>query len=445
MRHTLSLLFIAFFIGVYGQSTTKDPVSYFGIGEQANGNNSIYNALGKNNFNFFDSTQLNIYNPASYNTMSNGNTLFSLDINNRLSRYQQGSTTEYNSALMLEHYAMGFKMKKRMGMAFGLRPFSSRGYSFSEQIYTGTDYLKYTYSGNGGIHNLFLGFSYGIIHKKNTKLALGTNLSYLFGNVSNERKSLLVDASTTQGGLSRDLYRMTAFHYEIGTYFRQQLTPKQQILLSGVVEPTQKYNTTYRQEFYTASNIESPSTYDTLTYTETSGKINIDLSYKLGLNYQICLPNWQRKSRSLHPGFNIMASYTKAGAISHNFSSVGAWPLVSNSKISLGVQFNPELKIFENISNLKTLEKWSYRVGAFQQTLPYVINDKQFVDRGVTFGLGIPLLAQQSLSSLNFAFTLGERGNNDPAKMKESYIGINFGLILSPSAFDKWFRKRKLD
>ena len=114
MRHTLSLLFIAFFIGVYGQSTTKDPVSYFGIGEQANGNNSIYNALGKNNFNFFDSTQLNIYNPASYNTMSNGNTLFSVDINNRLSRYQQGSTTEYNSALMLEHYAMGFKMKKKL-------------------------------------------------------------------------------------------------------------------------------------------------------------------------------------------------------------------------------------------------------------------------------------------------------------------------------------------
>jgi hypothetical protein len=63
----------------------------------------------------------------------------------------------------------------------------------------------------------------------------------------------------------------------------------------------------------------------------------------------------------------------------------------------------------------------------------------------MTFGLGIPILAQQSLSSLNIAFQLGQRGINEASSLKESYLGINFGLIVSPSSFDKWFRKRKLD
>jgi hypothetical protein len=29
--------------------------------------------------------------------------------------------------------------------------------------------------------------------------------------------------------------------------------------------------------------------------------------------------------------------------------------------------------------------------------------------------------------------------------LSENYAAINFGIILSPSIFDKWFRKRKLD
>jgi hypothetical protein len=99
MRHTLSLLLLAFISGIYGQSSTKDPISYSGIGEQASGSHSIYNALGKNNFNFFDSTQLNFFNPASYSTLSSGNTLFSLDITSRFSRYDQGSASELRELL----------------------------------------------------------------------------------------------------------------------------------------------------------------------------------------------------------------------------------------------------------------------------------------------------------------------------------------------------------
>jgi hypothetical protein len=445
MRHTLSLLFIAFLTGIYSQSSTKDPISYSGIGEQATGSHSIYNALGKNNFNFFDSTQLNFFNPASYSSLSNGNTLFSMDVTSRISRYQQGTTSELSGTALVEHFAIGFKMKKNMGMAFGLRPYSTRGYSFSEKQFTGTDTLEYTYTGTGGIQNLFLGFSYAVINKKKSKLAFGANASYLFGSVNNQRKSLLVQSSTSQGGLSYDIFQMRAFHYEIGTYYRQQITKKQQLMVSAVVEPAQNYATSYKEELYTASNIELPSTFDTLIYNQTSGKINVDLSYKIGINYLFALPDWQRNTRILHPGLNVLFSYAHYGAVQPSIGTLTSFPLVSYNKYSFGLQFNPELRLSENITNLKALEKLSYRIGAYQQTLPYILNNQQYSDRGMTFGLGIPILAQQSLSSLNIAFQLGQRGINEVSSLKESYLGINFGLIVSPSSFDKWFRKRKLD
>jgi len=445
MRHTLSLLFTALLFGIYGQSSTKDPVSYYGIGEQSMGSHSIYSALGGNNFNFFDSTHLNFFNPASYNTMSNGNTLLSIDITSRFSSYRQGPTTENSGISQVEHFALGFKMKKNMGLAFGLRPFSTRGYSFSESIYTGTDSLKYTYTGSGGIQNLFLGFSYGIIHKKNTKLALGFNASYLFGSVNNQRKSLLLSSTTSQGGLSYDIYSVQAFHYEIGTYFKQSITKNQELLISAVVEPEQTYKTTYQEILYTASNIDLPATFDTLINNEMSGKIYSGLNYKIGLNYLFALPNWQRNTRILHPGLNVLFSYSQYNGVQPEIGTLTAWPLVEYSRISFGLQFNPEIRLMENVINLKTLERVSYRIGAYNQSLPYVKNDRRYSERGMTFGFGIPILAQQSLSSVNIGFQFGQRSSNQENALKESYLGINFGLILSPSSFDKWFRKRKLD
>jgi hypothetical protein len=140
-----------------------------------------------------------------------------------------------------------------------------------------------------------------------------------------------------------------------------------------------------------------------------------------------------------------MLSYSHFGVAQPSIGVLTQWQLVDYDKFSVGIQFNPELRMLENITNLKALEKVSYRIGAYQQTLPYLLNNRQYSDRGMTFGFGIPILAQQSLSSINIAFQLGQRGVNDASSMKESYLGINFGLIVSPSSFDRWFRKRKLD
>jgi hypothetical protein len=109
------------------------------------------------------------------------------------------------------------------------------------------------------------------------------------------------------------------------------------------------------------------------------------------------------------------------------------------------LSYSPETRLFENVATLKLLEKLNYRLGYFQRELPFSVEGTAYLDRGTTFGIGIPILAQMSLSSLNLAFVLGEKGTGLDSGLRERYIGFKFGMVFSPSNFEKWFRKRKLD
>jgi hypothetical protein len=112
--------------------------------------------------------------------------------------------------------------------------------------------------------------------------------------------------------------------------------------------------------------------------------------------------------------------------------------------MSFGLQFQPEYEVLENIATLKGLEKLSYRVGYYQQTLPYTNGGLTYQEQGLTLGFGLPLLAQVSLSSLNVGLTFGQR-TIASGIWKEQFIGARVSLIMAPSNFEKWFRKRQLD
>jgi hypothetical protein len=446
MHRIISLFFLTFFLGVQAQTITSNTLSYYGIGERSIGNHSIYDALGTNNINLLDSAQLNFYNPASYSLMSSGNTLFSIGIYGRLSKYTNNDLEEFRFSSMADHFALGFKMRKRMGLSFGLKPFSSRGYSFTQKQFTGTDSIKYIYSGNGGIQDLYLGYSFAFIQKKQTKLSIGANASFLFGSIANERQSILIDANTSSGGVGRNTLQLKAFHYEFATFFRQVIGKKHEVTLSAVIAPDQNLNARATEELYAAANINTLSTYDTLDYISSTGKIQLGLESKYGLAYQLSLPDWKRKTRSLHPLLTFLVSYNSTISGSHDFENLKPWPSISSSKLALGLQFTPEAKLYENISTLKALEKVTYRIGAYSALLPYLsANGNQYTEQALTVGFGMPILAQQGLSSLNFSMSAGKRGVNEPLSTSEEFLTFNFGLVISPSSFDRWFRKRKLD
>jgi hypothetical protein len=345
---------------------------------------------------------------------------------------------------MVEEFTLGFKIRKQMGLSFGLRPYSSRGYQISETIFTGLDSLRYNYTGTGAIQDLYLGYSFGIIEKPKTKLAIGANVSYLFGTLINERSSTLLTGASTTGGIERNSLIVRSNAIDLGTYFTQALGKKHSFTLSAVYQPQMLLKADLLKELYSTATISVPSSYDTIAYVSNQFVATAAQSWQAGLAYSWKLPTYKRQTRELHPLLQLYGSYANYGSLTQNQNLITGFDQSSYTKMSFGFQFQPEYKVLENLATLKAFEKLSYRAGYYQQTLPYLSSGMQYQERGITLGFGLPLLAQVSLSSLNVGFTLGQRSipNTD---WSENFIGTRVSLIMAPSNFEKWFRKRQLD
>jgi hypothetical protein len=87
------------------------------------------------------------------------------------------------------------------------------------------------------------------------------------------------------------------------------------------------------------------------------------------------------------------------------------------------------------------MNRLSYRFGYHYGT-NYVdpeFMESQLTQYGVSFGFGIPI--RRSLSRIDFAVEIGQKGNMNKGQIQENYGRITIGI----SAFDSWFVRAKFD
>ena len=444
-----SLLFVCFTLSGIAQNTIHSPYSSYGFGERSYGTDPISSALGMSSITYFDSTIVNMYNPASYNTLSQGQPLFSLGIRGRVSEFSQNGESYINGLGMVDHFAMAFTLKKHFGLAFGLKPYSRRGYELTENAKVGSDSLRYKYLGSGGANEAFIGLSSTIFKLKSSHLSIGGNLGYLFGTAKNERQSSIILNNSFFGGVDSKSVRFSSFHYELGAYFRQDFTSKQSLTLSAVVEPGQDIRAYRNESLYIAGNVNNPNTYAVLFDTSNvEGSLRLAPSYSVGFSYSLKTESTTKNNNTRNAEWLFNASYTSTDWTKYSSTFNGTeetYDYNATSKISVGFQFTPEYKFLENAVNTNFAGKLRYRLGYYQFNLPQTESGSAIGEFGTTFGIGMPIVAQQALSSINLGVTLGKRSNGEPQGLNERFIGINFGVIVAPSNYDRWFRKRKLD
>jgi hypothetical protein len=448
---TLKGTFIfGFFLTVYGQQSVSHPLSSYGIGDYQLSDHGIYSAMGNVQVPFIDSSHLNFLNPASYSALSKGNTLFSLGVNQRTSFLSQGNERMVRSTGNLNHLVLGFKLKQRMGMALGITPYAAKGYSLSEKIFTGVDSLLNSYEGSGYINRVFLGYSYAPIQTKNTLLSLGANGGYLFGGLRDQRSSQLIQGTTASGGLYQEDLQISAINAEFGLAFSQKIGSRYELKLGGTYAPNMKLAGDLQSVFYSASNLNLPSSYDTLNSQQFSGHVVQGQRIAVGLMQQLYLRERSRKNKTKHPQLNVMMQYSQQTQNDYlftgsNYDSLGSF--ASNTSLyQIGIEFRPERFLYENLATLGFFDKFSYRIGGFYGQLPYFdATGSAFKAQALTFGLGIPILAQQSLSSINFSCIVGQRGTFKTGALQETFISVQLGAVLAPAGFERWFRKRKMD
>lgn len=450
MRTKISILFLVFSsLTAVAQNVTHSPFSSYGFGERTYGNDAVTSALGKANIALADSMFLNFYNPSTYHLLAEGQPLFSLSAVSRLSSYSQNNSSVFRATGMIDHFAFGFSIKKLFGLSIGLKPYSNRGYDITTSVKVGTDSVRYNYEGSGGTNEAFLGLTTTLFKWKGTHLSVGANLGYLFGTATNTRKSSIIQSTVFNGGVEEQAVRFKSFHYELGGYFKQAITPLQSFSLSAVLEPSQQINAYQSETLYDAGNVNNQLTYSMLYDTSNvQGMVTIAPTYSLGFAYSFRTSSTNNSKYTRNSEWLLTGSYSSTDWSKYRteFNSQEIlYTYNATSKVSIGLQYTPETKFIENSVNTNFFERMRYRVGYYNFTLPYSDNGLSTSEFGTTFGLGLPIVAQQALSSINLGVTVGKRGNADASGLNESFVGINFGVIISPSFYDRWFRKRKLD
>lgn len=426
------------------------PYSSYGLGEKGGVENATLSGVGNNKVNYISESILNIANPASYSYIKNQYPLFSFGISSRFSTFESNGATQKNATSALSELALGFSFAKRFGLAFGLKPYSKRGYSFSQQYALGTDSVQYDYAGTGDISRAFAGVSVHILNFDSLKWTVGANFSSLFGTLNNERRAFLLGSTVTTGGINYKTTRLKTFHYEFGTVLHKQFSNGHSLTLAGTFEPLQAL-TAYENDqlFSSATDVSDVTTYSLIKETgEAKGKITIAPSYSVGFDYSIRLKDVAKNNRVRNSEIKILGSYNSTNWASYktefrDSSSTPGYP--STSEFNIGFQYRPEIDLLGKSVVPKFFERMSYRVGFYSRTLPYSFNNTQLSEFGTSFGLGLPILTEKSESSLQFGFTYGRRGTNEVGSFNESFIGLNIGIIIMPSIADRWFIKRKLD
>tara|TARA_B100000508_G_scaffold75230_1_gene58643 strand:+ start:113515 stop:114861 length:1347 start_codon:yes stop_codon:yes gene_type:complete len=446
-KHILVLLFS--FVGLLStaQISTNSPYSSQGLGDTRFYGNAYLSALGGASVATFDSSQVNLFNPSSYSLTASQLPLFSLGVTHQEKRFQSGGSESSGRFSGITHMSLVVPFAKRLGIAFGLKPFSRTGYEVNDYTLVDGDSIFYDFKGEGAVQEFLLGFSGTIIDKRKHQLTVGINGKHYFGGISNVRRTFQNTNFGETGGQEERSMRASSFGFEAGLNYHWQPNTRNRFVIGGTFRPEQSLN--FRQStsriYYTS--FSNTSSYDTiLAPNPADGGITLPENMDVGFSY-VFTPDSLRRNSKL-PMLMFTGQYTStawSNYIEVFEGNINDPSFVDASSIRLGLEYSPHRKSADRSAYVNFLDKFRYRVGAYQTSTQYRVNGTQLVDRGVTAGLGIPIVLNRAVSSVNFSFNYGSMGDADiQGVVQENYFGFNFGINIAPS-YDRWFRKYKLD
>ncbi len=434
---------------IWAQTTSSSPYSTTGIGEEGTLPEAQFGGMGNITGICFDSTLINTYNPSSYSLLSFGQPLFSVGVSSKFSTYT-GNTGSFNGKTTgISNITMAIPVGKYFGIALGLKPFTRKGYDLTQRSYAYDDSTTFSYKGYGSTNLLFVGLAYSIIKNEKSFLSVGFNLGYLFGSVTNERSSVF-DANSPAGGVDLTTYRLKSLHYSFGASFQRFLDvdKRKQLFLSAVYTPKIAVNSYRDYSAFYATDVNNQLSYtDTISYIDNNkGKIVFPSKQTIGAGYTFTADTRNSDRMKYQLGVFAEVDLMQWESYAENFDTHTSSVVFSNTYVSkIGLQYIPSIDFTKKSKGVKYLSKVRYRIGGQYGLLPNLINGRQLKTTSATIGFGFPFLSQKTNSSLNVSFQYGSNSTGNAADLKERFFSVNFGIIIAPSSYEKWFKKYKLD
>ena len=427
------LLALAAF-NMHAQEGTTSPYSFYGIGSLKFKGTTENRSMGGLSI-YSDSIHINLRNPASYG----GKNIIGYNNESRPIKFTVGgshsnttlntsSNSQEASASTFDYLALSIPIGK-LGVGFGLMPYTSVGYKLESLDDSGVQ--THRYKGEGGVNKAFLGLGY-LVAKD---LKVGIDASYNFGNIQNSAIEFLY---TDDGELiqyqSRESNRsdISGLNYNFGVTYTPMISEKLQLTTALAYSPQSELTSSNERNIATivinpSSGQEFPVN-DIEQDLEANGlkTTTLILPSKLAFGAGIGQP---RK-------WFVGAEYTslKTSNFSNPIFSIDNATFEDASEIAFGGFYIPQYTSFN-----KYWKRMVYRAGMRVENTGLKINNEPIKEFGISFGVGIPI--GRAFSNANFGFEFGKRGTTDQNLIKENFVNFQLSLSLN----DRWFEKRKFN
>lgn len=412
---------------------SNSPYSRYGFGLLSDGGNAFNKGMAGTALGMRHSTELNTKNPASYSAIDSLSFIFDFGLSMQNGNFAQNGTKVNAKNTSIDYITAGFRIAPGLGMSAGLIPFSTIGYQTKSEkelesnmsILTQTN----TFSGDGGLHELYLGLGWAPIKQ----LSIGANVGYLWGDLTHnagmtfsESGTTLSSIRTTNQGYYADIRTYKA---DFGLQYEQRINKNHKITL-GLAYGL-GHNINRKAEYYNqlrqSINSSTTVTGDTLTCPNA---FQLPHTFGAGLT-------WAYKN-SLRVGVDYY--FQKWGDVkSPTLTADNTYEALKGNykdlhKISVGIEYIPDPE------GLKWRQRVRYRAG-FAYSSPYILTDGKDGpdDYLASVGVAMPIANKYgNRTYINVGMQYEHVHPKMAGQITENYIRLSIGITFNERWFMKW-------
>lgn len=408
---------------------SNSPYSRFGLGNLADRSQGFNKGMGGVALGFREGSYLNLQNPASYSAIDSLSFILDVGITLQNANYKSGGSSINTHNTTMDYIHAGFRLAPGLGFTFGFVPYSTIGYNYSESHYLGNHFssgstMTYTntYSGDGGVHEVFVGVGWNPF----ADLSIGANFGYIWGNYTQSVNQNFYEDGTavsSSNALRRQINAdLSSYKIDIGAQYPIRLNKNDVLTVGATYGIGHSINSTAHYNSYQTNGGDT-------TRVSISKAFDLPTSFGLGLA-------WSHKEQ-----------WTAGIDVTHQRWGDSKMPQIINdrftsttenyenrTRIAVGGEFQPD-----RYSN-KYLRRVQYRLGASFATPYYKVNGHNGPrEYSLTAGFGLPVTNNvNNRSRVNVSFQWVRNAPASSTLITENCLRLNIGITFNERWFMKW-------
>ena len=400
----------------YAQEGSTSPYSFYGIGELKFGGTVENQSMGGLSV-YTDSIHLNLRNPASFSELAV--TTFSVGASHNSTQYKNAFKTETKNNASLDYLVLGFPITKKIGVGFGLLPYTSVGYNIQSTSNNDGQTQQEEFTGSGGVNKVFLSLGYKI----NDNFSVGVTGNYDFGKLDSENERAL--DNIIYGTREVNNSEVSGVDFNIGLTYKTKFMDKFTLRSAFAFAPEAKLSSINYKEISTFSDFSSVLGDTEVVDLKAQGLKYTDLVLPASITFGVGI------GEELKWFVGTELQSIKTSNFENRFLNVSGVEYQDSYRVSLGGFYIPRYNSFTSY-----LSRVVYRAGFKFEETGLVVNNEKINNFGISFGLGLPV---SGASNVNINFEYGKRGTLNAGLIEENYFNAKLSLSLN----ERWFVKRK--